>query len=70
MIVFTAAAIMSVTGAIVSLLHGKPVHLVEAEPLRPTQADDPVESLGLRLGSHCPPTRKSASLGPRQSLMT
>jgi MFS family permease len=33
MIVFTAAAIMSVTGAVVSLLRGKPVRLQEAEPL-------------------------------------
>jgi MFS family permease len=40
MIVFTAAALMSVTGAIVSLMRGKPVRLDEAEPLRPAESQD------------------------------
>jgi hypothetical protein len=40
MIVFTAAAIMSVTGALVSLLRGKPVRLDEPDPV--LTAQDPL----------------------------
>jgi hypothetical protein len=45
MIVFTAAAIMSVTGALVSLLRGKPVRLDEPDPV--LTAQDPLATDGL-----------------------